>query len=107
MELAPHRISEPADTRKQHSHGLHRGEASYPSSHRAQHSVFCASVAILGIKGIADKAAVARLVGQVSGEGSDLSLEPAYSGRKKWGALGNARVRHSEPGGEIVGAINY
>ena len=80
MQRAILRITERGLAVEQYADSLHGGEGSGPSGHCAEHSVFGASVAIFRVEGIADEAAVARLVGAVSGEGSDLALETAYGG---------------------------
>jgi hypothetical protein len=51
---------------------LHRGKAADQPGHRAQHAVGGAAVAVLGIEGIADKAAIARLARQMPCEVGDL-----------------------------------
>ena len=83
MELAEAGIAKSAHARQQHLDRLQRGKGADPSRHRAQHAVIGAGVAILGIEGIAEEAAVAGLARQVSGKGRDLALKPAHCGRKQ------------------------
>ena len=59
VQFAVTGIAKSADSVEQHTHRLHRGKAACPPGHRAQHPVFGAGVAILRVKGIADKTAVA------------------------------------------------
>jgi len=107
MQLAPHRIAQSGNAAQQHAHRLHCGKAAGPACHRAQHAVLCASVAILCIKRIADKAAVARLARQMPGKGANLTLETPHSSREQRRALGDAGVGYGQAGGEIVSAIEH
>ena len=80
MQLAPLRIAEPARGREQHANRLKGGERAGPPGHSPEHAVLGAGVAIVGVERVADEAAVARLVGQVPGEGADLFVSIGTSG---------------------------
>lgn len=107
MERAELRIAQRGLAGEQHAHGMHRRESADHADHCSQHPVRCASVAVLGVEGVTHEAPIAGLVGPVSGEIGDLSLEAADRRARQRNAQFDTGIRHQQPSREVVTPVQY
>src|SRR5688572_29220543 len=84
---------------------LHRRPASGEAGERAEHAQLGAAVAILGIEGVADEAAIAGLVRLPAAKGADLRLELADRRGDERDPRCRGAVGNREPGREIDAAV--
>ena len=85
---------------------LQRRPAAGDPRHRAEHAQLGAIVAILGVEGVADEAAIAGPVRLPAAPGADLDLEHADRRRDERDAQRRAGVGDDQPGREIVAAVD-
>ena len=107
MNAAPLRIAERGHPCEQQPDCLKRRKSPGPARHRAQHAVLGAAVAVVGVEGVAHETAVARLIGQMPRKGANLALEAADRGAEQGHGGRDASVRHRQPGGEVIGPVQY
>ena len=105
MQPSPLRVAQRRVAFENHADRAHRREGPHHPGHRAQHAVGGACVAIVGVEGVADEAAVAGVPRQMAGEVGDLTLEAAERGAGQRHAGGDAGVRDEQAGGEVVAAV--
>ena len=88
-----------------HTDRLHCAKAADHPGHGAKYAIGSAGVAILGVEGVADPAAIAGLAWEMPGEVADLALEATERGAGQGHARADAGVGHGEAGREIVAAV--
>ena len=86
---------------------MHRRKRTNHADHCPQHTHIGASIAIGGIERIADKAAVTGLIGQMPGKIGHLPLKPPQRRAGQRHTQRDTGIRHRQPRGEIVGAIQH
>ena len=86
---------------------LHRGKAAHQPTHRAEHALRGAVIAVFRIMRIADEAAIAGGILAPAHEGSNLAVELADRGADQGDALClKAKVVYDQARGEIVAAVD-
>ena len=92
---------------RQRAYRLHRPKAAHKPAHRAQNALCGAIVAIIGIVGITNEAAIAWRVCLPSCECANLSVKLPNRGADQWHFGRKAQVIDDQARCEIVAAINY
>lgn len=100
-------IAQCVDTVKNDADGLHGPKRADPAGHSPQHTVFGARVAIFGIEGIADKAAITGMVWQVSGKSTHLSLKTSDRCTDQRYLGCDTGIRYGEARGKVVAPIQH
>ena len=85
---------------------FHRSEAADKAAHRPQYALRGAVVAIVGVMGITDEAAVTGRVVLPSCEGANLAMKLPNGGADEGGLCRQAKVVDDQAGGKIVAAVD-